>query len=101
MFWNKQEEIIFDIILFILVIFQALTFFALKSDIEAPQYSLIITGFNLLFFLAMIPYAKWVWKSSSYQKAFLQLLKHETILLGLVAIGILLAMVFDSMKKHT
>lgn len=100
MYWNKQEQFIFDIILFILVVLQVSTFLVLKSGMEIPQYSLILMSLNVLFFLGMIPYAKWVWRTSTYLKAFLQLAKHEVILLVLVVLVILFTVLLNSVIKH-
>ena len=99
MYWNKQEEIIFDIVLCILVVFQVATFFELKSGGDSLQYGIILIGLNLLFLAAMILYAKWVWKSASYQKALLQVAKRELIILGLSAIGTLLVLMTIQKKS--
>jgi len=100
MYWNKQEEVIFDIILFILVVFQVLTFFAVKSGGDSLQFGIILVGLNLLFLAAMIPYAKWVWKTASYKTAFLQVAKHEFFILGLSVLGIIVAMLLNSIRRH-
>jgi len=91
MYWNKQEQVVFNIILFILVVFQISTFFMLKSAETAFRDSIILVSLNVMLFLAMIPYAKWVWKTPSYYKAFLQVAKRELIILGLSAVGLFLA----------
>lgn len=101
MYWDKQEQFVFDIILFILVGFQISTFFILKTYETNLQNGIILVGLNLMLLLAMIPYAKWVWKTESYQKAFLQVVKHELILLGLSATGVLLAILTIKMKGQT
>ena len=91
MYWNKQEQFVFDIILFILVVFQLGTFFALLTGKINTESGPFLLGLNFLLFIVMIPYAKWVWETITHQKAFLQLIKHEFIILGLSAIGIVLA----------
>src|SRR4030042_1441059 len=101
MYLNKQEEVIFDIVLFIVVVFQVLTFFALKSGVDSPQYGIILLGLNSLFLAAMIPYAKWVWKTPSYKKAFLKVAKHELFLLGLSVLAIIVATLMNGIKSHT
>ncbi len=101
MYWSKQEQFIFDIVLFVLVAFQISTFFILKTEPSNLQYGLVLAGLNLLFLAAMIPYAKWVWKTLSFHRAILQVVKHEIILLGLIVGGILLAMLLRNMKIHT
>ena len=98
MYWNKQEQFIFDILLFILVVFQISTVFMLKSEETDLRNGIVLVGLNVMFLAAMIPYAKWVWKSASYQKALLQVAKHELIILGLSAIGVLLALLTIRMK---
>jgi hypothetical protein len=100
MYWNKQEEVIFDIVLFILVVFQILTFFVLKSGVDSPQYGIILVSLNLLLMAAIVPYAKWVWKTVSYKKAFLQVAKHELVILVLIVLGIIVALLFNNMKTH-
>jgi hypothetical protein len=100
MYWNKQEEVIFDIVLFILVVFQILTFFELKAGGDLLQYSIILVGLNLLFFLAMVLYAKWVWKMTSFQKAFVRVAKHESFILGVMGLGIILALLLKNMKRR-
>lgn len=47
----------------------------------------------------MIPYAKWVWKASSYQRAFIQLAKHELVFLGLSILVIIVVMSLNSKKE--
>ena len=98
MYWNKQEKVAFDIILLILVVFQISTFFMLKSVETTFQNSIILVSLNVMLFVAMIPYAKWVWKTASYHKAFLQVAKHELIILGLSATGLFLAILTIRMK---
>ena len=92
MYWSKQEQFVFDIILFVLVLFQASTLFILKTQEMALQNGVFLVGLNLLLFFAMIPYAKWVWKTTSYQKALLQVAKHEIVLLLIGVAGMLLGM---------
>jgi hypothetical protein len=92
MHWNRQEQFVFDLLLFVLVLFQTVTFFVLKSGTDKPGHAIFLVGINSLFFVAMIPYAKWVWKTQSFWKAFLQVAKHEIILLCLIVAGILLAL---------
>ncbi len=101
MYWNRQEQFIFDVILFMLVVLQVSTFFVLKSGMAISQYSLILASFNVFFFLVMIPYAKWVWRTPTYLKAFLQLAKHEVILLAVIVLGILLTVLLNTGIKHT
>ncbi len=101
MYWSKQEIIIFDIVLFILVVFQLSTFFILHSYDSTVQITGILVGLNLMFLAAMIPYAKWVWKTASYQKAIVQVLKHELFILGLSVSCILLALLTLKMKGQT
>jgi len=91
MYWTKQEHIVFDIILFILVIFQLYSFFALNTDETNFQNAFILVGVNLILLAMMIPYAKWLLKTTSYQKAFLHVVKHELFILGLSATCIFLA----------
>ena len=90
--WSKQEQFVFDVILFILVVFQVSTFFMLKTQEMALQNRIFLVGLNFLLFFAMIPYAKWVWKTASYQKALLQFAKHEIALLVIGLVGILMGM---------
>jgi len=101
MYWPKQEQFVFDIILFILVLFQMSTFFMLNTGEVNFQNGIMLVGVNLMFFAAMIPYAKWVWQTASYQKAFLQVVKHELFILGLSATCILLAILTIKMKGQT
>ena len=90
MYWSKQEQFIFDVILFVLVIFQISTFFMLKTEETNLRNVIILVGLNFLLFVAMIPYARWVWKLASYRQGFLRLVKHEMLLLGLFAAAIFL-----------
>ena len=92
MYWSKQEQVVFDIILFILVVFQLSTFFMLKTDETNFQNAFILVGVNLMLLAMMIPYAKWLLKTTSYQKAFLHVVKHELFILGLSATCIFLAL---------
>lgn len=100
MYWKNQEKIIFDIALFMLVVFQVSTFFVVKSGSDNPQHFMILLCLNLLFLSAMIPYAKWVWKTPSYKKAILQVVKHEFIILGLSILVIIAAIFIDSVQRH-
>lgn len=92
MYWSKQEQLIFDAILFVLVIFQIATFFIVKTAETHLQSAALLVGLNLLFFGAMIPYARWVWKFTSYRRALFRLLKHEMSLLGVIAAVMFLAL---------
>ena len=69
MYWNKQEQFVFDIVLLVLVAFQVFTVFILKAGSANLQYGLVLAGLNVLLFAAMMPYAKWVWKTPSYRRA--------------------------------
>jgi hypothetical protein len=99
MYWNKQEQFIFDIVLFILVVFQISTVSMLKSEETDFRNGIVLVGLNVMLFAAMIPYAKWVWKSASYQKTLLQVARHELIILGLSVLGVLLALLTIRMKS--
>jgi len=94
MHWSKQENIIFDIILFLIVFFQFITVFVLSGDSD-NQTGLFLVGLNFIFFTALIPYAKWVWKTASYWKAFLQVAKHELYILGLSIPCLILAIIVN------
>ncbi|MGD0884897.1 MAG: hypothetical protein ABSA46_08500 [Thermodesulfovibrionales bacterium] len=100
MYWCKQEQYVFVVILFFLVVFQISTFFIIKNETNF-QDGIILVGLNLILLLMMIPYAKWVWKAASYQKAFLQVVGLELILLGISAAVILLAILTIEMKGRT
>jgi hypothetical protein len=82
MYWKNQENIIFDIVLFVVIVFQVATVYVVKTDSNISQYLIIIICLNLLFFALMVLYAKWVWKMISYQKALLKVIKHEFIILA-------------------
>lgn len=101
MYWEKQEQFVFDIILFILVFFQLATFFMMHTGKINFGSGMFFVGLNFVLLMAMIPYAKWDWKTVSYKKAFLQLIKHELIILGLSAVGIVLAILTIRMKGQT
>jgi len=101
MHWNKQEQFIFDIVLVVLVVFQIFSFFMLMTQANALHDAVFLVGINVLLFLAMIPYAKWVWKTPSYRKAFLQLARHEFFLLGLIIVGIIVAMLLTGKGVRT
>jgi len=92
MYWHKQEQVAFEIILFILVTFQIATFFTLKNYKTTLPNGIFLVGLNCVFFIAMIPYAKWVWKTTSHQKALFLVTKHEIIFLGLNVAIIILTM---------
>jgi len=98
MYWNKQEQVIFNIVLFILILLQITTIFILKNIETTVEYDIILVGINIILFMVTIPYAKWVWKTTSYRKAFLQVAKHELIILSVSAIGVLLAMLITKLK---
>lgn len=101
MHWNKQEQFIFDIVLFVLVVFQIFSLFMLLTQSNAAQDIVFLVGINALLFVTMIPYAKWVWKTPSYQQAFLQLARHEFFLLGLIIVGIIVAMLVTGRGVRT
>lgn len=101
MYWSKQEEVIFDIILFILAVFQLSSFFMINTGDINLLNDIILVGVNLMLLAAMIPYAKWVWKTASYQKAFFQVLKHELFMLSLSVTCIVLAIITIKMKGKT
>jgi hypothetical protein len=89
MYCSKQEEFIFDIILFILVVFQVVTFFTVKSGEYSLRFAMILICINVVLLSAMIPYAKWVWKTPSYNNAFLTVAKHELLFLGLSVLAMI------------
>ncbi len=97
MYWSKQEQVVFDIILFILVVFQVSTVMLNIGEITFLNGAILV-GVNLILLAPMVPYAKWVWKSTSYRKAALQVVKHELIILALGAIAILLSIITLKMK---
>jgi len=78
---------------------QMLTFLELESGTSGLQFGFILVGLNLLLFIAMIPYAGWVWKTSSYKKALMQLVKHELILLVLFVLVIFLVIIITSQSS--
>jgi hypothetical protein len=100
MYWKNQEKIVFDIVLFLLMLFQATTIFVVKSGSDIPEDFAILLALNLFFLAGMISYAKWVWKTSSYQKAFFQVLKHESIVLGASAFVAILVIFIEIIKRH-
>ena len=100
MYWSNQEKIIFDIVLFVLVVFQVSTFFVVKSGSDTPQHFMILLTLNVLLLSAMIPYAKWVWETPSYKKAFLQVVKHELIILALNTIVIIAVILVRSVQRQ-
>jgi len=99
MYWSKQEQLAFDIILLLLVGFQIATVSLYAQN--SLNNGILLVATNVFLVVAIVPYAKWVWKISTYQKGFLQVIKHEIILMGLILLGILLAMLMRRMKMHT
>ena len=97
MYWSKQEQLAFDIML--LVGFQIATVSLYAQN--SLNNGILLVATNVFLVVAIVPYAKWVWKISTYQKGFLQVIKHEIILMGLILLGILLAMLMRRMKMHT
>ena len=98
MYSKKQEQYVFNLILFFLVILQIYSFIIIIED--SLQTGIILLGINLLFFAAMIPYARWVWKLTSYRKAVGKVAKHEIIILGLSGAVILLLMLITRMRMR-
>ena len=101
MYWRKQEQFIFDVILFVVLLFQAFTFFILKTEELSLQKNVFLVMFNFLLLFAMILYAKWLWKTASYKKAFVQVAKHEIVLLLIVVAGILFGMFMRKLGYNT
>ena len=99
MYWSKQEQFIFDVILLLLVAFQIATVSLYAGNLL--ENGILLVGINVFLVVALIPYAKWVWKIPSYQKAFLQVVKHELIILCLIALGIIFAMLMRRMNLHS
>ena len=89
MYWNKQEETVFDIVVFLLVLFQAFTLTMITIRATGLKGGLFLVGLNMLLAGAMIPYARWVWKMTSYRKAFLKFVGREAVLLSIIGIAIL------------
>ncbi len=95
--WHKKQEIyIFNITLFILVIFQFMTIGTFYVNVAA---GIILTVINLLLFILMIPYAKWVWKTSYNDQALKQVLKQEAIILSYFAVSIGIMFLIVIIKK--
>jgi hypothetical protein len=86
--WHEKQEIyIFNIILFIFVIFQFMTIGTFFVNVAG---GITLTVINLLLFILMIPYAKWVWKTSYNGQALKQVLKQEAIILSYFAVSIVI-----------
>lgn len=82
--------------LFVLVVFQIGTFLNLSAGISVP--GVFFVGLNVLLFMLMVPYAKWVWRTDSHGAALLHVAKHEIILLSLTILGIILTELFRSTR---
>lgn len=100
MYWRKQEEIVFDIVLFLLALFQAFTVIMIAIGATGLRGGMVLVGLNALLAGAMIPYARWVWKTSSYRKAFLNFIKREAISLFIIGIAIIAATLVARTKTH-
>jgi len=99
MYWSKQEQVVFDIVLFVLVVFQIGTFLNLNAGISVS--GVFFVGLNVLLFMLMVPYAKWVWRTASYGAALLHVVKHEIVLLSLTILGIILTELITSARIST
>ena len=85
MYWRNQEEIIFYIVLFILVVFQASSAIVLNdshSVLASPMLTLLVLNALLLF--GMVLYARWVWKGLSIFRVLFKILVFELFVVVLV-----------------
>lgn len=87
--WHKKQEIyIFNIVLFILVVFQIISVFALFFNIVEGLILIIV---NILLLVLMIPYSKWAWENPSTHQVSMRVLKQEVIIIGyfVVSVGVI------------
>lgn len=87
MYWKKQEQWVFDLVLFIVVGLQVVTVLRFTVDPMELHHGLILAGVNVLVFAAMIPYARWTRRLSSHRRALLRVVTPELAILSLVAAG--------------
>ncbi len=64
MYWSKQEQFVFDVILLVLVALQIATVSLYAGNLL--ENGILLVGINVFLVVAMIPYAKWVWKIPTY-----------------------------------
>jgi hypothetical protein len=101
MYWKKQEQWVFDLVLFIVVGIQVVTVLRFTLDPMDLHHGLTLAGVNVLVFAAMIPYVRWTWSAPSYRRALLRVVTHELAILSLVAAGTLLALLVGHARGRT
>jgi len=93
MYWSIQEKVIFSIVFFVVFCVQITTVLIFRDISSIAQYVLII-GFNLLAFLGMIYYAKWVWKLKVFLTALKKVIVYEVVFI-LLSIAFLIVIKFQ------
>jgi len=89
MYWKIQEGIVFGSVVFLVFAIQAASIFLLK-DSTINLWSALLVVINILIFLGVILYAKWLWKKINYLQAFIKVVKLESMmLLVILFIGVL------------
>ncbi len=78
MYWSKQEQLVFSIVFLIVFVFQVSSIIILRGPrYPVEKWNIVLIPLNILIFLGMIPYAKWVWKGLTWFRAFLIVILFE------------------------
>jgi len=78
MYWQKQEKIVFGIVVFLALIIQLSSIYLLKNSTMNVRFVLLVSK-DIAIFLGLILYAKWLWKSISYSQIGLRILFFEVM----------------------
>ena len=91
MYWSTQEKVVFGIVFLIVFVFQISSIIILKSPrCPVERWDILLIPLNVLIFLAMVAYAKWVWGKKTWFQAFLKVILYEIILITLVALPLII-----------
>lgn len=90
MYSKNQEKIIFYIVMFTLVAFQAFSTVVLCKKEYFSLSHICLAVLNAALFFGMILYAKWVWRGLTVFKALLKIITFQFFIVAVVLCPILL-----------
>ena len=88
MYWSKEEQFVFALVFLIVFFLQFSSTIALKAEpypVDKSVIVLIVT--NIILFVGMIPYAKWVWKGVTWLRTFLIVILFEAVFVILAVVS--------------
>jgi len=79
MYWNQQEKVVFGLIFFLVSCIQIVIVYTFIKELHTEISGFFVIGVNLILFIGMLYYAKWVWKLKTVISAFKKVVIYEVI----------------------